>query len=75
MLAHLPSTLIPNPGMEGGDLMAEATQFDPDRLRAALDHGEVVELYGGTLVLDGEDCCGYWPWYARWTYRTGMFMS
>ena len=48
MLAHLPSTLIPNPGMEGGDLMAEATQSDPDRLRLALDNGEEVELDGGT---------------------------
>jgi hypothetical protein len=38
--------------------MAEATPFDPDQLRMALDHGEVVELDGGTLVLDGEDSCG-----------------
>jgi hypothetical protein len=35
--------------------MTEATQFDPDRLRVALDHGEVVEPDGGTLVLDGEE--------------------
>ena len=33
--------------------MAEATQFNPDQLRVALDHGEVVELDGGTLVLGG----------------------
>ena len=33
--------------------MPEATQFNPDRLRVALDHGEVVELDGGTLVVDG----------------------
>jgi hypothetical protein len=68
-LAHLPSTLIPNPAMEGGDLMAEATQFDPDRLRVALDHGEVVELDGGTLVLDGEESPSVVlrlaPWRAR----------
>jgi hypothetical protein len=47
--------------MEGGDLMAEATQFDPDRLRLALDNGEEVELDGGTLVLGDEEsprwCC------------------
>ncbi|MGH3825007.1 MAG: hypothetical protein ACRDRA_19545 [Pseudonocardiaceae bacterium] len=35
--------------------MVEATQFDPDRLRVALDHGEVVELDGATLVLGGEE--------------------
>jgi hypothetical protein len=29
--------------------------FDPDRVRLVLDHGEVVELDGGTLVLDGEE--------------------
>jgi hypothetical protein len=27
---------------------------DPDQLRVMLDHGEVVELDGGTLVLDGQ---------------------
>ncbi|MCA1705315.1 MAG: hypothetical protein LC808_19475 [Actinobacteria bacterium] len=35
--------------------MAEATQFDPERLRLALDNGEVVELDGGTVVLGGEE--------------------
>lgn len=49
--------------------MAEATQFDPDRLRVALDHGEVVELDGGTLVLDGEESPSVVlrlaPWRAR----------
>lgn len=41
--------------------MVEATQFDPDRIQVALDHGEVVELDGGTLVLGGRSprrwCC------------------
>jgi hypothetical protein len=49
--------------------MTEATQFDPDRLRLALDHGEVVELDGGTLVLDGEESPSVvlrlTPWRAR----------
>ncbi|MBA2473999.1 MAG: hypothetical protein H0V41_17860, partial [Pseudonocardiales bacterium] len=49
--------------------MAEATQFNPDRLRVALDHGEVVELDGGTLVLDGEESPSVvlrlTPWRAR----------
>jgi hypothetical protein len=31
--------------------MPEATQHDPERLRVALDHGEVIELDGGTLVV------------------------
>ncbi|HSV67959.1 MAG TPA: hypothetical protein VLJ59_18950 [Mycobacteriales bacterium] len=35
--------------------MTNSTQFNPERLRVALDHGEVVELDGGTLVLDGEE--------------------
>ena len=34
--------------------MPDPMQFDSDRLRVALDHGEVVELAGGMLVLDGE---------------------
>ena len=34
--------------------MPDPTQFDPDRVRVVLDHGEVVELDGGMLVLDGE---------------------
>lgn len=34
--------------------MPDPTQFDSDRVRVVLDHGEVVELDGGTLVLDGE---------------------
>ena len=47
--------LIPNPAMEGGDPMPDPTQFDQDPIRVALDHGEVVELDGGTLVLDSEE--------------------
>ncbi|HEX8932925.1 MAG TPA: hypothetical protein VF788_01740 [Pseudonocardiaceae bacterium] len=34
--------------------MAEATQFDPERLRLTLDNGEEMELNGDTLGLDGE---------------------
>ena len=35
--------------------MTNPMQSDPDRLRVALDNGEVVELDGGTLVLGGEE--------------------
>ncbi len=35
--------------------MPDPRQFDPDRLRVVLDRGEVVELDGGTLVLDGQE--------------------
>jgi hypothetical protein len=71
--------------MEGGDPMAEATQFDPDWLRVALDHGEAVELDGGTLVLDGEESPSVVlrlaPWRARsvaqaleeWSAVSGVF--
>jgi hypothetical protein len=49
--------------------MEEATQFNPDQLRVALDHGEVVELDGGTLVLGGEESPSVvlrlTPWRAR----------
>ncbi|MGB9137100.1 MAG: hypothetical protein WCB73_07745, partial [Pseudonocardiaceae bacterium] len=49
--------------------MAEVTQFDPDRLRVALDHGEVVELDGGTLLVDGAKSSSILlrltPWRAR----------
>jgi hypothetical protein len=69
VLQHLPTALIPNPEMEGGDPMPDPTQFDPDRLRVALDHGEVVELDGGTLVLNGEESPSVVlrlaPWRAR----------
>ena len=49
--------------------MSEVTQFDPDRLRVALDHGEGVELDGGTLVVDGAESSSVLlrltPWRAR----------
>jgi hypothetical protein len=49
--------------------MRDPTQFDPDRLRVVLDHGEVVELDGGTLVLDGRESPSVVlrlaPWRAR----------
>jgi hypothetical protein len=53
---HLPTALIANPEVEGGDPMPDPKQFDPDPIRVALDHGEVVEVDGGTLgSLDGEE--------------------
>ena len=49
--------------------MADPRQFAPERLRVVLDHGEVVELDGGTLVLDGEEfpsvVLRLAPWRAR----------
>jgi hypothetical protein len=49
--------------------MTEATQFNPEQLRVALDNGEVVELDGGTLVLGGEESPSVvlrlTPWRAR----------
>ena len=49
--------------------MAEATQFDPDRLRLALDNGEEVELDGGTLLVGDEESPSVvlrlTPWGAR----------
>jgi hypothetical protein len=49
--------------------MPDPTQFDPDPIRVALDHGEVVELDGGTLVLDGDESPSVvlrlTPWRAR----------
>jgi hypothetical protein len=35
--------------------MPDPMQLDPDRIRVLLDKGEVVELDGGTLVLEGEE--------------------
>jgi hypothetical protein len=61
--------LITNPAEEGGDPMPDPTQFDPDRVRVVLAHGEVVELDGGTLVLDSEESPSVvlrlTPWRAR----------
>src|ERR671917_868253 len=55
--------------MEGGDPMTDPMQPDPDRLRVALAHGEVVELDGSTLVLGGEESPSVVlrlaPWRAR----------
>jgi len=49
--------------------MPGPTQFDPDRIRVVLDHGEVVELDGGTLVLGGQESPSVVlrlaPWRAR----------
>jgi hypothetical protein len=49
--------------------MPDPTQFEPDRVQVVLDHGEVVELDGGTLVLDGEESPSVVlrlaPWRAR----------
>jgi hypothetical protein len=49
--------------------MPDPTQFDPDPIRVALDHGEVVKLDGGTLILDGEESpkvvLRLAPWRAR----------
>jgi hypothetical protein len=49
--------------------MPDPTQFKPGPIRVALDHGEVVALDGGTLVLDGEEFPNVLlrlaPWPAR----------
>ncbi len=49
--------------------MTNPMQFDPDRLRVAMDNGEVVELDGATLVLGGEESPSVVlrlaPWRAR----------
>ncbi|MGH3795628.1 MAG: hypothetical protein ACRDSP_12130 [Pseudonocardiaceae bacterium] len=49
--------------------MPDPTQFDPQQLRVALDHGDILELDGGTLTLDNEDTptvlLRLTPWRAR----------
>jgi hypothetical protein len=49
--------------------MTNPMQSNPDRLRVALDNGEVVELDGGTLMLGGEESPSLLlrlaPWRAR----------
>ena len=49
--------------------MPDHTQFDPDRIRVVLDHGDVVELDGGTLILEGRESPSVVlrlaPWRAR----------
>jgi hypothetical protein len=49
--------------------MSDPRQVDLERIRVVLDHGEVVELDGGTLVLDGQESPSVVlrlaPWRAR----------
>jgi hypothetical protein len=49
--------------------MPDPTQFDPDQVRVVLNHGEVVELDGGTLVVHDEESPSVVlrlaPWRAR----------
>jgi hypothetical protein len=49
--------------------MPDPTQFGPDLIRVALDHGEVVDLDGGMLILDGKESSSVVlrlaPWRAR----------
>src|SRR5947209_10579361 len=49
--------------------MSDPRQFDPERIRVVLDPGEVVDLDGGTLVLDGQESPSVVlrlaPWRAR----------
>jgi hypothetical protein len=49
--------------------MPDPMHLGPDRLPVVLDHGEVVELDGGTLVLDGQEypsvVLRLAPWRAR----------
>jgi hypothetical protein len=49
--------------------MPDPMQLDSDRIRVMLDHREVVELDGGTLVLDGQESPSMVlrlaPWRAR----------
>ena len=49
--------------------MAEGRQFDSDRTHVELDHGDVVELDGGTVAVNGEQdpsvVVRLVPWRAR----------
>jgi hypothetical protein len=51
--------------------MAEGRQFDPDRPRLLLDHGDVVELDGGIVAVNGKQdpsvVLRLTPWRARVT--------
>src|SRR6195952_3226127 len=53
--------------------MPDPRQLDPDRIRVVLDHDEVVELDGDTLVLDGQESPSVVlrlaPWRARLVAR------
>ena len=50
--------------------MPDPRQLDPDRLRVVLDHGEAVELDGGTLVLDGQEYPSVVLRLASWRARS-----
>ena len=50
--------------------MPDPTQFNLDPIRVALDHGEVVELDGGTLVLGGEESPSVVLRLALWRARS-----
>jgi hypothetical protein len=73
VLTHLPPALIPTL-VRGWRPMHDPTQSDRDRLRVALDHGEVVELDGGTLTVNEEESptvlLRLVPWRARSLART-----
>jgi hypothetical protein len=56
--------------------------LDKDRLRVVLEHGDVVELDGGTLVLDGQESPSVMirlaPWRAQsvaWVLQEWSSMS
>ncbi len=50
--------------------MTNPMQPDPDYLRVALDNGEVVELDGGTLIIDGEESPSVVLRLAPWRVRS-----
>ncbi len=50
--------------------MPDPRQFDPDRLRVVLDHGEAVELDGGTLILEGQESPSVVLRLAPWRVRS-----
>jgi hypothetical protein len=50
--------------------MTNPMQPDPDHLRVALDHGDVVELDGGTLVVGGVESASVVPRLAPWWARS-----
>jgi hypothetical protein len=66
---HRPPGLDHQPCREGRDPMPDPMHLDPDRLREVLDHSEVVELDGGTLVLESQESPSVVlklaPWRAR----------
>jgi hypothetical protein len=53
--------------------MPDPTQFDPDIIRVALDHGEVVELDDGTQFLQVEGTTSAtWSPDRRWKRRPSL---